>query len=136
MINFIDFVRSNKLGLGIERNSGAKRVFDFLKKEENIIICEVFSDVNLPVLSGIASKLEDLFEDDLEFPLRVDRNRQIVGRMVRHIMGFYGYSPVETNMFDRRLRQFSNARCFKTAKVYNKITDKPKLKITPITEVC
>lgn len=129
MFNFTDFTSTDLLN-----NSGASNVFDFLSEPLNIHSLIIFSDLGLPAISGIASTLEDNFSNDPTFPLSDFRNRQTTGRMVKFILGHFGYTPQTGGLDERaRLRNFSNASNFKTASVYS-LTEKPKNKIVATLE--
>ncbi|MTK13075.1 MAG: hypothetical protein F8N39_13645 [Clostridiaceae bacterium] len=129
MINFEDFVSNSGVGVALLNNLGARDVFGFLLQPENTNNCVVFSALGLPVLSGIAKPLEDLFDNNSLFPLSYEQNRKNVGKMVKYIMSFYGYSPREAKSSEKRLRNFSQASYFKTSAIYVK-THEPLLKIT------
>lgn len=125
--NFNDFVAQTNTKLS--DNPGAKEVFDFLADPLNTYSLILFSELGLPAISGIVSKLEETFGDNSTFPLSKFENRQIVGRMVKYILSFYGYEPVAGGLNEQaRLRHFSKARYFKTAAVYALKTE-PKCKI-------
>lgn len=104
---------------GCTGNSDANAVFDFLCLPENIHSMIVCSNLKLPALSGIVKELEDRFSAAPQFPLTDNRNRQIVGRMTKFILNHFGYEPCAGGSNDRmKLRNFSEAKLFKTASVY------------------
>lgn len=119
MITYTDFCKSFvfKHSAG---NSDAQAVFDFLSKPENIHNMIVFTNLKLPAISGIVQDLENTFSAAPLFPLTNDRNRQIVGRMVKFILEHFGYAPSVGGPRSRTaLRNFSEAKLFKTASVYD-----------------
>lgn len=126
-MNFDEFIEKSRVSNDLEYNQHAREIFEFLSLPENAAEMIIFSDIGLPALSGTAFKLEDNFADSENFPLSNNYNRTIVGRMVRYILSFYGYSP-SSNPNDKRLRKFSGAELFKTAAVYEQNTS-AKLKI-------
>ena len=90
-------------------NSDAQAVFDSLCKPENIYNMISFTNLKLPAISGIAKNLER--------------------RMVKFILGHFGYEPLVGGLDERaRLRNFSEAKLFKTASVY-------ELKNAPINSI-
>ena len=104
-------------------------VFDFLAFPETISKMINFSDLRLPALSGIVSTIEENFSSSKDFPLSNDTNRQVVGKMIRFILDFFGYSPIRNvTSSEKRLRNFSNANLFKTSAIYEK-SHEPKLKL-------
>lgn len=119
-LTFEGFTRECKK-YNLLNNPGARAVFNFLANPLNTYRMIMFSDLGLPALNGVASQLEDMFYDDVTFPLSEPKNRQIVGMMIKYIMGFYGYVPV-TRV---NLRYFSKARGFKTGAMY-KLKEMPK----------
>lgn len=122
-LTFEGFIRECKKS-NLLNNPGARAVFNFLANPLNTYRMIMFSDLGLPALNGVASQLEDMFYDDETFPLSEPKNRQIVGMMIRYIMGLYGYVPV-IRKDNVRLRYFSKARGFKTGAVY-KLKEMPK----------
>lgn len=102
-------------------NLDAQNIFDFLCKPENIHNMIVFSDLKLPAISGIVSQIEEKFANASQFPLDDYRNRQTVGRMAKFVLGHFGYEPIAGGLDERaKLRNFSNAKLFVTASVYEK----------------
>lgn len=102
-------------------NLDAQNVFDFLCIPENIYSMIIFSELKLPAISGIVGELESKFANVPQFPLTDHRNRQVVGRMARFVLEHFGYSPLIGGLDERaKLRNFSNAKLFVTASVYEK----------------
>ena len=127
IMTFQDFC--DKYNQNLKNNQGAQNVFDYLATPSTIYNMEVFSDVGLPAISGIVSYLEQNYSNSPTFPLSDFRNRQIVGRMVKYILGFYGYTPLAGGLDERaKLRSFSRSQYFKTASVYA-LTDTPQRRI-------
>lgn len=110
-------------------NSEAEKVFIFLSTPATIHNMINFCEVGLPAISGIASIIEQNYASSSIFPISDFRNRQVVGKMVKYILGFYGYTPQAGGLDERaRLRNFSNSEYFKTASVYS-LTNTPRFKI-------
>lgn len=128
-LDFKTFVVGSAVSQSLIHNSDAAAVFSYLSDAENIKILIVFSDMRLPVLTGIAKNLEETFQSSKDFSLDVDTNRQTVGKMVSFIMDFFGYSPIRNiSTSEKRLRNFSGARYFKSSAIYEK-AHKPKLQL-------
>lgn len=111
-------------------NIGCQSIFDYLSSPSTVNNMIIFSNVGLPALSGIAEHLESSYANDPDFPLSSHHNRKHVGKMVKYILDFYGYTPVGGGLEDRAyLRNFSNANHFKTCSIYS-MTKAPTLKLT------
>jgi|LSQX01.3.fsa_nt_gb hypothetical protein len=126
-MTFQDFC--DKYNQNLKNNVDAQKLFDFLATPSTIHNMMVFSQVGLPAISGIIPHLEQNFGNSPTFPLSDFRNRQTTGKMVKYILGFYGYTP-QAGGFDERakLRNFTKSQYFKTAAVYS-LTDTPQYKI-------
>lgn len=128
-MNFEDFISSHSVKKELLDNQDAAKVFDFLVSPQMLNNMVVFSVIKLPVLSGIAEMLETKFGKSLDFPLSNDTNRQVVGKMIRYILDFLGYSPIKNaSSSEKRLRNFSNAKMFKTSAIYE-MSHEPKYQI-------
>lgn len=126
-MNFADFC--NKYNQKLLNNVDAQNVFDYLATPSTIHNLMAFSEVGLPAISGIIPYLEGNFGNSPTFPLSDFRNRQTVGKMVKYILGYYGYTPQTGGLDERaKLRGFSKSMYFKTASVYS-LTDTPQKKI-------
>jgi hypothetical protein len=130
MPDFRTFVLGESVSQSLLENQDAAKVFNFLAKPQTINNMIVFSDLRLPVLSGIVESLENKFENATDFTLKNDHNRQVVGKMIKFILDFYGYFPIKNiNSSEKRLRNFSNAKLFKTSAVYQKINKEAKIEL-------
>lgn len=122
MINYENFCGNSSKKWTL--NSDAKDVFDFLRMPENIHNMIVMTSLGLPALSGLVKELEDRFENAPKFPLTDGTNRRLVGKMARHILNYFGYEPVANGQDERgQLRNFTGAKLFKTASIYEKKHD-------------
>ena len=129
MIDFKSFVLEQAINHDLLENQDAQSLFNYLSLPKTVANIIVFTDLGLPALSGIASTLEKNFGTSEEFPLSNDTNRQIVGKMIRFILEFYGYSPISNaSSSDKQLRDFSNATLFKSSAIYEK-SHAPKLEL-------
>ncbi|MDF2606977.1 MAG: hypothetical protein K0S34_1172 [Bacillales bacterium] len=119
MIFFNEFIKVSPVKQDLLQNQDAIKAFEFIKSPASIVNMIVFSKSSLPVVSGIAKDLEIIL-DRSSFPMSDRNNRIIVGRMIRYILDYYGYTPLNNATVDKRLRNFSDARYFKTSAVYTK----------------
>ena len=120
MLTYQDFCKSFAFK-NCAGNTDAQKVFEFLCIPENIYSMIIFSGLKLPAISGIVSELESQFANVPQFPLTDHRNRQVVGRMAKFILKHFGYETIAGGLDERaRLRNFSNAKFFVTASVYEK----------------
>lgn len=126
-MTYIDFCNTNNKN--IINNKEAQEVFKFLAKPINVLNMTAFSDVGLPAITGLVSKIEDDYENSTTFSILNHKNRQLVGKMIKYILSFYGYEPIIGGLDERaRLRNFSKAGYFKTGAIYT-LTNKPYYKI-------
>lgn len=128
MLTYQDFCKHYNFK-GCVGNTDAINIFNYLIKPETISNMIVFSDIGLPAISGIANILETNYSNAVNFPLTNFNNRQTTGRMVRFILGHFGYEKVSGGLDkEARLRDFSKAKLYKTSSVY-------KLSTTPINAI-
>ena len=120
----------NKNNQNIINNIDAANLFKFLSTPANIHNMIIFCNLGLPAISGIVGELEHNYKNSSTFPISDYRNRQIVGKMVKYILSFYGYTPQISGLDERaRLRNFSKAVYFKTGAVYSLTNTNPQFKI-------
>lgn len=123
MLTYSDFCSFYSFN-GCTNNLDAQQIFEYLCMPKNIHSMIIFSDLELPAISGIALKLESHFANLPNFSLTDYRKRQIVGRMIKFILSHFGYYPIAGGLDERaKLRNFSKATLFKTASVYQYQTD-------------
>lgn len=133
MIKFNNFIDQASISSNLLINQDAKKVFNFLKSPKVVHKMIIFTELDFPVITGIAKELENKFANSPAFPLTRNLNRQIVGKIMKYIMSFYGYQPKNATRSEKRLRKFSQAQLFKSSAVYQKDID-PKLKIAVTIE--
>lgn len=124
-MNFSNFCKTyNKKLL---TNPDASKLFDYLCTGETIANLMAFTSVGLPAISGIASYLESIYDNNTTFSMENPHNRQLVGKMVKFILGFFGFEPEVNGLEERaQLRNFSNTHLFKTAAIYHKTNETPQ----------
>ncbi len=115
--------------------TGVVDICNYLSQPEIVNKMIIASDMELPVLTLIAKELEEHFDENSTFPVCVLKNnanataRQNVGRIVKFIMGEFGYTPKYGKLSDRtRLPAISNSQFFSTSAVYEK-TEQSKYQI-------
>ena len=102
-------------------HSDAEKAFLFLSNPHTIANLITFTDMKLPAISGVGSNLESTFDNSTTFTMENPHNRQMIGKMVKFILSFFGYETEINGLEERaQLRQFSKCTFFKTAAVYHK----------------
>lgn len=84
-------------------------IWKFLHSKEAIACMDTTSYLQRPALEGLQPLLLAEFGDDL----RVDRIKQMLGRMVRQIMESRGYQLDQTNVRTRAGDLFTSAARYK-----------------------
>jgi len=85
-------------------------IFNFLVEENQVNKMLEYTRCKRPAMEGIIEELESkFFSFDLEYNMKY---RQILGSMIRFIMGHYGYRPMPA-------RAMKKGRYVKTAIVYS-----------------
>lgn len=122
-----DFMKKTKM-LDVNGNKeGVEEIVDYLSSPSIVYKMIIASEMELPVLTLIASDLEKRFDKKSKFPVVVDKNnknttaRQNVGRIIKYVMDQYGYTPVDGGLTDRaRIPAISNSKYFSTSGIYKK----------------
>lgn len=119
-----DFFKKSK----IEKNKTTIDIMDFLSSAESVNKMIIASEMGLPVITPIVKELEERFGDSADFPLNHDAenhnatNRQNIGRMIKFIMKYFGYIPVDGGLSERaRVPQFAESKYFSTSGIYTKM---------------
>lgn len=120
--------------------AGVEQVFDYISDVNTVNRLIVVSDMGLPAIAAIAKEIESKFNESSMFPVvpvgdNVNFvNRQNVGRIIKHVMRYYGYLPVAGGLSERaRIPNTLGAKYFATGAVYESEC-KAKLKIKVIQE--
>ncbi len=78
----------------LESNETLAEVFDFLCNKESVEAMIAFTEQERPAMEGLIDKIEETFPEDELFDICFNyRHRQILGSMIRYIMGHYQYWP-------------------------------------------
>lgn len=122
-----DFIGKTKM-IDINGNKiGVEEMVDFLLRPDVIYRMVLASKLELPVLTLIAKELEEKFNQKSLFPVVITNgnynatNKQNVGRIIRHIMKYYGYYPIDGGFSERtRLPAIASSKYFSTSAIYEK----------------
>ena len=92
---FTDFLNENPTCVKFADNSDAKKLFDFLSEEINIIDMIAVCDLNKPALAACACKIEKFVEANAlsQIDLTDKFTRTMIGRMIKTILSPFGYLP-------------------------------------------
>ena len=137
-----DFLQITKI-LDIHQEvKGVEEVMEFLTSPDVVNRMLVASDMGLPALTPIVQELENRFDDTSNFPVCVmgsNKNavaRQNIGRMIKHIMKYFGYLPVDGGLSERaRIPVSAGSKYFSTCAVYEsccKAKFKMKIDVVPV----
>lgn len=120
---------------------GIEEVMTYLSNPVIVNKMIIASEMGWPVLTLIGKELETIFDAQSNFPVGVigdNKNataRQNVGRMIKFIMAYYGYTPVDGGLSERaRIPAISNTAYFSTSGIYKK-TEKGEYEIKVISKV-
>jgi len=117
---------------------GVREMVEYLSSPEVVFKMIIASNLKLPALTLMAHDLEQKFNESSNFPVIIYPDnanataRQNVGRIIKFVMGKYGYTPVVGGLDERaRIPAISNSQCFSTCAIYEKKdTEKWKLEVT------
>ena len=126
----------------IKENDDTRAIMDYLTTSDSINRMIVASDLGLPAITPIVKGLEEKFGDCKLSPLNHNGknhnalHRQNIGRMVKYIMGQFGYVPVDGGLSDRaRIPKCSGSSFFSSAAVYSKLKDDKYSKYSITVEI-
>ena len=113
-----DFIKANPTCSSFEHNPDARKVFDFLNQDENIIKMIDFSDLGKPALAGCVLELETFFDGltNPTFDFNEGFNRKVDGRMIKSILEPFGYGVDR----QKELPANKDRKYFKSASCYNR----------------
>jgi len=95
-------------------NKTLEQVFNYLCQDKQVEMMIEVSESKRPAMEALIEDIEMLFPESQEFDLEFNyRHRQILGSMIRFIMGHYAYFP-------GRAKALKKGRFVKTAIVYKK----------------
>jgi hypothetical protein len=77
-----------------DNNTSLEKIFDYLASEEQVECMIRATEVKRPAMEALIDTIESQFISPPDFDLdKNHRHRQILGSMIRFIMGHYGYMP-------------------------------------------
>ncbi len=95
-------------------NKVIESVFDYLSEEQQVNDMIESTLIKRPAMEALIETIEIKFPNCQNFDLEFNyRHRQILGSMIRYIMGHYGYWP-------GKAKSLKKGRFVKTAIVYSK----------------
>lgn len=113
---FDDFMTANPNCSGFDGNADARKIFDFLNRDENIIAMADSADQGKPALAGCVLELE-AFYDAMNSSL-IDFSdgftRTAIGRMIKTILEPFGYTVTKQKDFtkNKKGKYFTSASCY------------------------
>ena len=111
-----DFIAANLNCSNYDTNSDARKIFDFLNQDENIIKMVEFAEQGKPALAGCIFELEDYFDQmqDPTIDFSDGFTRTVVGRMVKTILEPFGYCVTKQKDFtkNKKGKYFTSASCY------------------------
>ena len=111
-----DFLLFNPNCSGFETNNDAKKIFEFLSLDENIIKMIESADQGKPALAGCVFELENFFDtmNSNEIDFRDGFTRTVIGRMVKVILEPFGYQVTKQKDFTKtkKGKYFTSASCY------------------------
>jgi len=96
----------------LEDNRKISAIFDYLAEKNQVARMIEHTKTHRPAMEAVIDDVERLFPQDEAFDLlMVYQHRQIMGSMIRYIMGHYGYWP-------GKAKAMKNGSFIKTAIVF------------------
>ena len=88
-----DFLEDNRNCSGFQDNLDAQKIFDFLNRDDIIIMMIDASDQGKPALAGCVTKLEDYYKslNSSILDFTDDFTRTVIGRMIKAVLKPFGY---------------------------------------------
>lgn len=75
-------------------NIRLEEVFNYLSDSKHVEVMIGASQEKRPAMEAVIEDIEARFLDSIDFDLEFNyRHRQVLGSMIRYIMGHYGYWP-------------------------------------------
>ena len=111
-----DFIAANPNCSNYADNSDARKVFDFLNSDENIIKMIEIADQGRPALAGCVFELEEYFDKMLNPSIDFNDGftRTVIGRMAKTIIEPFGYRVTKQKDFtkNKKGKYFTSASCY------------------------
>ena len=126
---FEDFLKENSNCRGLENDINAKKIFDLLSEDGNIIKMVEVSELGYPALAPCVKQVEE-HSDNMNMNFNDPFPKTAVGKMVKTILKPFGYES--TNQ--KEISQNYRGEYFKSASCYKK-TGKAKLEVIITKEI-
>lgn len=111
-----DFIAANLNCSGYQNNADAKKIFDFLNQDDNIIKMIESADQGKPALAGCVIELEAYYKtlNCTTIDFADGFTRTVVGRMVKTIIEPFGYRVTKQKDFTKNKKGefFTSASCY------------------------
>ena len=113
---YADFLASNLNCSNYATNVDARKIFDFLNEDKNIIKMIEYADQGKPALAGCVFELEEYFDKMLNPSIDFNDGftRTVIGRMAKTIIEPFGYRVTKQKDFtkNKKGKYFTSASCY------------------------
>lgn len=109
-LTFKAFIMANNRYKKLENVTGAKEVYEFLLKEENIDVMIIANNNRRAVLYGVQKELETKFDGDSDFRFQDNFIKQAVGAMTKHVLEPFGYIARQRELPKDESKYFRSAK--------------------------
>ena len=113
---FEDFLKENQNCRGLGKSINAKKIFDLLSKDENIIKMIEITELGYPALAPCI-KLVENYSNNIDMNFNDSFPKTAVGKMVKTILKPFGYES--TNQ--KEISQIYRGKYFKSASCYKRL---------------
>ena len=126
---FEDFLKENQNCRGLGKSINAKKIFDLLSKDENIIKMIEITELGCPALAPCI-KLVEKYSNNIDMNFNDFFPKTAVGKMVKTILKPFGYES--TNQ--KEISQIYRGKYFKSASCYKRL-GKARLEVIVTKEI-
>ena len=126
---FEDFLKENQNCRGLGKSINAKKIFDLLSKDENIIKMIEITELGYPALAPCI-KLVEKYSNNIDMNFNDFFPKTAVGKMVKTILKPFGYES--TNQ--KEISQIYRGKYFKSASCYKRL-GKARLEVIVTKEI-
>ena len=113
---FEDFLKENQNCRGLGKSINAKKIFDLLSKDENIIKMIEITELGYPALAPCI-KLVEKYSNNIDMNFNDSFPKTAVGKMKKTILKPFGYES--TNQ--KEISQIYRGKYFKSASCYKRL---------------
>ena len=126
---FEDFLKENPNCRGLENSIGAKKIFDILSEDKNIIKMTEIVELGYPALAPCMKQVEE-YSDNMDTNFNDSFPKTAVGKIVQTILKPFGYESTS----QKEISQSYRGAYFKSASCYKK-TGKAKMEVVITKEI-